>query len=54
MSDSKEDIVRMYNLHANACLTKPRTIDRCVSLVDRLESFWLSTATLPPTNLHDH
>jgi CheY-like chemotaxis protein len=53
-SDSKDDIDRMYDLHANAYLTKPQTIDQYVSLVDHLESFWLSTVTLPPMDLHDH
>ena len=53
-SDSKEDIVRMYDLHANAYLTKPQTIDQYVSLVDHLESFWLSTVTLPPIDTHEH
>lgn len=53
-SNSKEDIIRMYDLHANAYLTKPRTIEQYVSIVDHLESFWLSTVTLPPVDLHDH
>ncbi|MDL5363611.1 response regulator [Halalkalicoccus sp. NIPERK01] len=53
-SDSKDDVVRMYDLHANAYVTKPETVDQFVSIIDHLESFWLSTVTLPPVRRHEH
>ncbi len=53
-SDSKDDVVRMYDLHANAYVTKPETVGQFVSIIDHLESFWLSTVTLPPMNHHEH
>lgn len=53
-SNSKEDVARMYDLHANAYVTKPQTVDQFVSIIDHLESFWLSTVTLPPVDQYEH
>lgn len=52
-SDARDDVVQMYDLHANAYITKPDTIAQYVSIVDHLESFWLSVVTLPPIDRHD-
>ncbi|MCL7419085.1 MAG: response regulator [Halalkalicoccus sp.] len=52
-SDSKDDVVRMYDLHANAYVTKPETVEQFVSIIEHLESFWLSTVTLPPVAQHE-
>jgi chemotaxis family two-component system response regulator Rcp1 len=49
-SEAEEDIVRSYELHANAYITKPVDIDQFIEVAQQLESFWLSIVKLPPTN----
>lgn len=46
-SDESKDIDRMYDNYANAYVTKPDTVADFIAMVDHIESFWLSTATLP-------
>ena len=47
-SDAEEDIVRSYQLHANAYITKPDSIDRWASIGKSIEEFWMHVAKLPP------
>lgn len=47
-SNDKEDVRQMYDLHANAYVTKPQDMDQYVSVVEQLTGFWLSTARLSP------
>lgn len=47
-SKAEEGIVKAYDLHANAYLTKPGDPDSFIDLVRRLEEFWFSDVTLPP------
>lgn len=47
-SEAEEDIVRSYELHANAYITKPVDIDQFIEVAQNLESFWLSIVKLPP------
>lgn len=47
-SEAEEDIVRSYDLHTNAYLTKPVNPDEFVTLVRSFEQFWLSLVKLPP------
>jgi chemotaxis family two-component system response regulator Rcp1 len=46
-SRAEEDIVRTYNLHANAYVTKPVDLGQFLSVVRSLEEFWLAVVTLP-------
>jgi CheY-like chemotaxis protein len=46
-SDERQDIERMYDSYANAYVTKPDSVVEFIDMIDHLESFWLSTATLP-------
>jgi CheY-like chemotaxis protein len=46
-SRSEEDILRSYDLHANAYVSKPVAFDAFLAAVHSLESFWLAVATLP-------
>ncbi|MFB6221875.1 MAG: response regulator [Halolamina sp.] len=48
-SDAKEDIVRSYELSANAYLTKPVSPEKFTETIHTFESFWLSSACLPST-----
>ena len=47
-SRAEEDVVRTYNLHANAYVTKPVDLAQFLSVVRSLEEFWLAVVTLPP------
>ncbi len=49
-SSAEEDIVRSYNLHANAYVTKPVGLPEFLQVVRSLEDFWLAVVTLPPTD----
>jgi two-component system, chemotaxis family, response regulator Rcp1 len=41
-SQAEEDVVRSYNLHANAYVTKPVGLDGFAKIVAGIESFWWS------------
>lgn len=47
-SKADEDIVRTYNLHANAYITKPVDLNRFIEIIHTLEEFWFSIVKLPP------
>jgi two-component system, chemotaxis family, response regulator Rcp1 len=47
MSQSEEDILRSYNLHANCYVTKPIDLDQFVKVVESIEDFWFSLVKLP-------
>ena len=46
-SESHADVVRSYDLNANAYLTKPVDPDEFISTIQKLEEFWLSIVRLP-------
>jgi CheY-like chemotaxis protein len=46
-SDSEVDILRSYELNANAYLRKPVTLEAFESLVRSINEFWLNKAMLP-------
>lgn len=46
-SEADEDILRSYQLHANCYITKPVDFDKFLTIVRRLETFWLSIVKLP-------
>jgi len=47
-SEAEEDVIRSYELHANAYLTKPVDFSGFIDVVRKLEEFWLQVVKLPP------
>jgi two-component system, chemotaxis family, response regulator Rcp1 len=47
MSQSEEDIMRSYKLHANCYVTKPIDLDQFVKVVESIEDFWFTLVKLP-------
>ena len=47
-SAAEEDVVKSYELHANAYLTKPVDPDAFIDAVQSFEQFWFSIVKLPP------
>lgn len=47
-SKADEDIIRSYNLHANAYVTKPVDLNQFVRIIHALEEFWFTVVKLPP------
>ena len=46
-SDSESDVVRTYELQANAYVTKPAHVDQFESTMKVIENFWIGVAKLP-------
>jgi CheY-like chemotaxis protein len=46
-SSSDEDIVRSYDLHANAYVTKPVDFEQFMRVVRQIDEFFVSIVTLP-------
>jgi CheY-like chemotaxis protein len=47
-SEAEEDVIKSYERHANAYLTKPVDFDGFIEVVGTLEEFWLQVVKLPP------
>ena len=47
MSQAEEDIVRSYDLHANAYVTKPVDFERFVQVVRSIDDFYFTIVRLP-------
>ena len=47
-SEAEEDVVRSYNLRANAFVTKPVGIQAFLRVIHAFEEFWLAAVTFPP------
>ncbi|NJC70813.1 response regulator [Planosporangium thailandense] len=47
-SQADEDIVRSYQLHANAYVTKPVDFERFIEVVRQIDDFFVSVVKLPP------
>jgi len=47
-SEAEEDIVKSYDLQANAYLTKPVDFGGFMDIVRSFEEFWLSVVKMPP------
>lgn len=48
-SEAEAEIVRAYGLHANCYVTKPVDLDRFIAVIQAIETFWLTVASLPST-----
>jgi chemotaxis family two-component system response regulator Rcp1 len=46
-SAAERDLIKSYNLHANAYVVKPMSLDQFVEVVQGIEEFWLSIVKLP-------
>ncbi|MDR2985463.1 MAG: response regulator [Nocardiopsaceae bacterium] len=46
-SDSEEDILRSYDLHANAYVTKPVDFDCFLNVVRQIDEFFVTVVKLP-------
>jgi two-component system response regulator len=46
-SQAEEDIIRSYDLHANAYVTKPVDFDRFVHVVKSIDEFYFTIVRLP-------
>jgi CheY-like chemotaxis protein len=47
-SEAEEDILRSYDLHANAYVTKPVGFESFMSVIRQVDDFFLSVVRLPP------
>jgi CheY-like chemotaxis protein len=47
-SEAPTDILRSYELHANAYISKPLDLEAFLAVVREIDRFFLSVATLPP------
>lgn len=48
ISKAEEDILRSYNLHANAYIVKPIELNQFMNTIKSIENFWLTVVKLPP------
>ena len=47
-SEAERDLVKTYDLHANAYVVKPIDFNRFIEVVQAIEDFWLTIVKLPP------
>jgi CheY-like chemotaxis protein len=48
-SEAEEDVLRSYDLHANAYVTKPVDFDRFVEVIRQIDDFFVTVVRLPGT-----
>lgn len=48
ISKTEEDVLKSYNLHANAYIIKPVELNQFISAIRSVEHFWLAIVKLPP------
>ncbi len=48
-SQAEEDVLRSYQLHANAYVTKPVDFDRFIEVVRQIDEFFVTVVKLPPS-----
>ena len=46
-SGAEKDILRSYDLHANAYVTKPLDLDQFIKVIKSIANFWLEIVKLP-------
>jgi two-component system, chemotaxis family, response regulator Rcp1 len=46
-SEAERDLVKSYDLHANAYIVKPIALDRFIDVVQAIENFWFTIVKLP-------
>lgn len=50
-SQAERDVAVSYKLHASCYVTKPVDLDKFMSVIHSVESFWLSVVKLPPPDV---
>ena len=48
-SGADQDVIKTYNLGANAYVVKPVDLDQLVTIVQKIEEFWFTVVRLPRT-----
>ena len=48
ISNNEEDILKSYNLHANAYVAKPLGLQEFAKITKSIEDFWFTVVKLPP------
>lgn len=51
-SQAEQDVVKVYDLHANAYIIKPMDFSNLMAIVGAIETFWFSVVKLPPNGNH--
>lgn len=46
-SEDEKDILKAYDLHVNAYITKPVNLEQFMKVVEAVEDFWLTVVKLP-------
>ena len=46
-SQAEQDVLKTYQLHANAYISKPVDLDQFIAAVKSLEEFWFTVVRLP-------
>jgi CheY-like chemotaxis protein len=46
-SDSEMNVLRAYELHANAYVVKPAELKQFIQVIQSITEFWLTVARLP-------
>jgi two-component system, chemotaxis family, response regulator Rcp1 len=49
-SQAEQDIIRSYNLYANAYVNKPVDLEQFIGVIKAIEGFWLEIVKLPSGN----
>ncbi len=49
-SEAERDLVKSYDLHANAFIVKPIDLNRFIEIVETIEDFWFTVVKLPQRN----
>ena len=47
-SEAERDLIKTYDLHANAYVVKPLDLERFIEVVQAIENFWFTIVKLPP------
>ena len=47
-SSAEKDLIRAYNLHANAYIVKPLDFEEFMKVIKSITDFWFKAVTLPP------
>jgi chemotaxis family two-component system response regulator Rcp1 len=50
-SKAEEDILKVYDLHANCFVTKPVDLEQFIQVVQSVEAFWFTVVKLPPNGI---
>jgi DNA-binding response OmpR family regulator len=51
-SSAEKDMVRAYDLHANAYIVKPLDFGEFMTVIGSIQDFWFKAVTLPPKHSH--